>query len=292
MMMKMPRMFACLLMNLCLIVEAGTTETGAEADSDRDVFGIKMKYPTREGTRIWDSTHWDKHNYVMDARHDQNDPQGISGKRGNGTLTVSNGILTMAGEEPRLYISPFEGTTWRDTELTVYYLRAADNASRHAGMVAGVRSGPEGHTTTTPCDAHTYYGRMRHDGALDFAKELKHPASTSRERVPPEMAWPDGRLPFNRWIGWKFVCYNVDKGVKLEVYRDLSEARDGGDWEKVNETTDDGGWFTRTDCPEHSPIDERSDMRVLNGGAVLIRNTNIQDARYRWVTLREIQMPN
>jgi hypothetical protein len=282
---------ACLLASLCFSVGARTGKCQAEAASGRDVFGIKMIYATRDGTRIWNSAHWDKKNYVMETRHDRSDPHGISGKRGNGTLTVADGILTMAGEEPRLYINPFEGTTWRDTELTVYYMRVADNAARHAGMVAGVRSGPEGHTTMTPCDAHTYYGRMRHDGAFDFAKELKHPASASHERLPPEQAWPDGKLPFNRWIGWKYVCYNVGMRVKLEVYRDLTEAQDGGNWEKINETVDEGGWFTGTDCPEHNPVDGRSDMRVLNGGTVLIRNTNIQDARYRWVSIREIQSP-
>jgi hypothetical protein len=158
-------------------------------------------------------------------------------------------------------------------------------------MVAGVRSGPEGHTTTSPCDAHTYYARMRHDGAFDFAKELKHPSSAARERLPPEQAWPDGKLPMNRWIGWKFVCYNAGDAVKLSVYRDLAEGREGGDWVKVNETTDNGGWFSRTDCPEHQAIEGRSEMRVLNGGTVLIRNTNVQDARYRWVSVREIEAP-
>src|SRR5262245_54112765 len=115
--------FACLLVNLCLSVEAATGggETMATANSDRDVFDIKMLYPTRDGTRVWTSAHWDNQNYVMDARHDRNDPQGISGKRGNGTLTVANGVLTMAGDEPRLYINPYQDTTWRDTELTVYY---------------------------------------------------------------------------------------------------------------------------------------------------------------------------
>jgi hypothetical protein len=290
----MARKFLCLTMSLCLNVAAGTYKcaTGTEANSDRDVFGVKMLYPTREGTRSWTSAHWDSRSYVIDARFDPNDPQGNSGKRGTGTLTVENGVLTMAGEQPRLYIYPFQGVPWRDAELTVYYMRVADDASAYAGMVAGMRSGSDGHTTMMPCDAHTYYGRMRHDGAFDFAKELKHPASSAWGQVPAQTAWQGGKLPFNQWIGWKMVGYNAGGQVKLEIYRDLTEARDGGTWEKVNETADGGGWFSRTDCPEHNPTAGRSDVRILDGGTIFVRNTNIEDARYRWISIREIQAPN
>ena len=65
-----------------------------------------------------------------------------------------------------------------------------------AGMIAGVRSGADGHTTGTPCDAHTYYARVRNDGAFDFEKELQHPASATQSRVDPTTAWPpDGEVP-------------------------------------------------------------------------------------------------
>jgi hypothetical protein len=197
----------------------------------------------------------------------------------------------MAGMQPRLYIYPYDGAPWRDVELTVYYLRVVDDATAFAGMVAGVRSGANGHTTETPCDAHTYYARMRHDGAFDFAKELKHPSAAARARVPAAQGWPDAQLPRNRWIGWKYVSYNVGDAVKLETYRDLTEGKDGGQWVKINEITDSGGWLAATDCPSQRSVAGASAMRVLEGATVLIRNTGVTAARYRWVSLREIRIP-
>jgi hypothetical protein len=258
---------------------------------DRDVFGIRMLYSTRDGTRPWTSAHWTGREYVITDRLDGHDPQGISGKRGSGTLAVANGVLTMAGLQPRLYIHPYDAAPWRDVELTVYYRRVLDDDTAFAGMVAGVRSGTNGHTTGTPCDAHTYYARMRHDGAFDFAKELKHPAAAARARVPAAQAWPDAQLPRNRWIGFKYVSYNIGDAVKLEVYRDLAEGKDGGQWVRLNEITDGGGWVAATDCPTQHPVAGASDLRVLEGATVLIRNTGVTDARYRWVSLREIRTP-
>ena len=270
-----------------VFAQATNVATGGTS-ADRDVFGIRMLYPTRVGTRLWTSAHWTDREYVITERLDGNDPQRLSGKRGSGTLSVANGVLTMAGTQPRIYIAPYDGAPWRDVELTVYYQRVLDDATAFAGMVAGVRSGTNGHTTETPCDAHTYYARMRHDGAFDFAKELKHPAAAARAGV---QGWSDAPLPRNRWIGWKYVSHNVGDAVKLEVYRDLTEGKDGGQWIKINETTDSGGWVAATDCPAHRPIAGRSDMRVLEGATVLIRNTGVTDARYRWVTLREVRTP-
>jgi hypothetical protein len=259
-----------------------------QSENARDTFGIQQIYDTRTGSKVWTSAHWEKATYTLDERIDSHDPQGISGKRGSGMLTVADGVLTMAGEQPRLYIYPYAGFPWRDVEVTAYYMRVTDAAVAYAGMVAGIRSGPEGHSDN-PCDAHTYYGRMRHDGAFDFDKELKHPHSTSAHRVPADEAWPDGKLPRNRWIGFKFIGYNDGGVVKLETYRDLTEGQNGGTWEKVNSATDQTGWFASTDCALHNPTAGRSDVLILDGGTVLIRNTNIEDARYRWVSVREIQ---
>ncbi len=259
--------------------------------TDRDAFGIRMLYPTRDGARSWTSAHWTGRQYVVAERVDGQDPQGISGKRGSGTLTVADGVLTMAGPQPRLYIQPYAGTAWRDVELTVYYRRVLDDGTAFAGMVADVRSGTNGHTPETPCEAHTYYARMRHDGAFDFAKELEHPSAAARARIDPAQAWPEPPLPRDRWIGFKYVAYNAGGSVKLEVYRDVTEGKDGGQWLKVNETTDAGDWPASTDCPAHNAVAGRSTLRVLDGGSVLIRNTGVTDARYRWVSLREIQAP-
>jgi hypothetical protein len=229
--------------------------------------------------------------YAINSSTDENDPLGTSGMRGTGTLDVSEeGVLVMAGSEPRLYVYESEFGPWRNIEVTVYYQRVADDATAWGGLVIGARSGPDGHGDE-PCDAHTYYSRLRHDGATDFEKELMHSPSSTQSRVEPEVVWPpDGQLPFDTWIGYKYVIYNQPDGesVKLESYRDLGEGVDGGTWELINETVDDGGWSTQTTCDEHDPVDGESDLVFLEAGALLIRNTGITEARYRWLSIREI----
>lgn len=265
---------------------------GSGGASDLDVFGIRKLYPSSSTGAEWTSEHWDGDAYSIDEREDENDPSGLSGFRGTGTLEVTgDGELVMGGSQPRIYIYP--GTApWRDLEITVYYQRVEDEGQAYAGLVVGVRSGEDGHSSGTECDAHTYYGRVRNDGAFDFEKELKHPASATQSRIDPETVWPpDGEVPRNTWIGFKFVIYNVGSTVKLEAYRDMTTGENGGDWELVNETVDDGGWSVETDCAEHSPSGGESDLIVLEGGTTMIRNTDVTEARYRWVTMREIAPP-
>jgi hypothetical protein len=264
---------------------------GEAASGDSDVFGITELYPSAASEALWTSEHWTGGAYSITDRADDNDPLGISGIRGNGTLDVTGtGELVMGGSDPRIYVYEGEEGPWRDIEVTVYYQRVEDEGTAYAGLVVGVRSGPDGHTSATPCDAHTYYARLRHDGAIDFEKELEHPASATQSRIDPEEVWPpDGELPTGQWIGWKFVIYNLTaSSVQLEAYRDLTEGQDGGDWQLMNETVDDGGWSVETNCAEHSPTGGESDLVVVDGGAVLVRNTDITEARYRWMSIREI----
>jgi hypothetical protein len=254
-----------------------------------DVFGIRRLYPSAASGAEWTSAHWDGETYAISARRDSNDPSGLSGMRGTGTLEVDDGVLTMGGSQPRIYVYPADGSAWRDLEITAYYQRVTDSGTAYAGLVIGARSGPDGHTDATACDAHTYYARIRNDGAFDFEKELEHPASATQSRVNPTTAWPpDGEVPRSTWIGFKYVIYNVGQTVKLEAYRDMTNGASGGDWQLVNETVDDGGWSVETTCAEHSPSGGESDLIQLEGGTAFIRNTDVTAALYRWISIREI----
>jgi hypothetical protein len=211
--------------------------------------------------------------------------------RGEGELEVEDGELVMSGSQPRIYVYPQDGEEWLNVEVTVYYQRVSDQGTAYAGLVIGARSGADGHTTDNACDAHTYYSRLRNDGNADFEKELEHsPSSTRASTGLEDVLPPDGEAQAGTWIGWKYVSYNVpgQDAVKLEAYIDLSGGENGGDWQLVNETIDDGGWFTDTDCPAYSPSDGESDFVWLDGGTVFVRNTDVSEARYRWVSIREI----
>ncbi len=273
--------------------EAGESDPGAGGETGSvDPFGISELYPSASPASEWTSEHWSEGPYEIDGRTDDHDPLALSGMRGEGSVEVNaNGELVMGGSQPRIYVYPGSGGPWQNVEITVYYRRVEDAATAYAGLVVGVRSGADGHTDSNACDAHTYYARLRHDGAIDFEKELEHPASSTRSRVSPQTVWPpDGELPFDRWIGWKFVIYNLPSGdaVRLEAYRDLTEGEGGGDWVLVNQTVDDGDWSVETACSEHDPSGGESEMVILDGGTAFIRNTDVTEARYKWFSVREI----
>lgn len=248
---------------------------------------VAMLYSTLPGSAFWDSNHWDDGvARVITSGGDANDPTGWSHFRGAGTYEVNGqGILTMRGSEPRLYLNGPSGEVWKNLEATVYYKRIKDDGKWGGGIVIGARSGPEGHNNQSPCTATTYYGRVRHAGEADFYKELKHPSGEVRARVE---VWDDGPLPYHRWIGVKLVVYNTQnaESVRLELYRDLTEGVNGGKWEKLVEYTDTGGWGNAEGCPYAS-----DHIITQGGGAVLLRNTGIDEAHYKWFSVQEIIPP-
>lgn len=260
-------------------------------DPSLDVFGIRQLRPSRDGGATWSSAHWSRARYEIVRAGDARDPLGLSGLRGRGKLSVEQGELRMQGAEPRLYLYPTPRDPWRNVEVTLYYQRVADDGTGYAGVVIGVRADPEGHGSA-PCQAHTYYARLRNDGATDFAKELMHPSSQSAARVDPAGAFSEGGLPFGAWIGFKLIVVNQpDGGVLLESYVDLTEGEGGGRWQRVDRMVDDGGWEVPSTCAEHGAEGGRSRQIITAGGAVLIRNTGVDEARYRWLSVREIAGP-
>jgi hypothetical protein len=271
-------------------VDSGVALDAAfDAGSSRDVFGVAQLYPSADSPSEWTSAHWDGMSYEIDDRIDPRDPAALSGIRGTGTLEVEDGVLVMSGSQPRLYVYPPDADGWTNVEVTVYMRRVTDGDVAFAGIVIGARSGSDGHTTDMACDAHTYYARLRNDGRADFAKELEHPEAAVRATTGD--LWPDDAFPHDRWIGWKHVIFNRGGAVTLESYRDLAEGADGGEWELVARTEDDGSWTATTTCPRYAPAGSESTYTQLEGGAILVRNTEVERAEYRWVSVREIAPP-
>ena len=96
----------------------------------------------------------------------QGDPTGWSSKwRGS-----ENGEITVGGSE--------------EVKMTGFQPGLTVGGEPDGGLSVGVRSGRSvSHSPTKePCNATTYYGRMLHDGDMEFFKELKHPDGESRER--------------------------------------------------------------------------------------------------------------
>ena len=261
----------------------------------RDVFGIRMLYPTRTRGAVWDSSHWaDGRARTASAsrERDVRDETGWSALRGSGLRSPGMvidgwGVATLRGNQPRLYLDGTEdGVFWRNVEITMYYRRDRDDGAPTGGAVLGARSGPEGHAGA-PCTATTYYARLRHDGRQQFLKELSHPlaASVVGDRLLP------GGVPRDRWIGLKFVVYNLPDGaVRLEHYVDWSGGVDGGEFERVGILEDRGEWFVEQDS---ACVRDNRHVIVDGGGVVFIRNTlgAVGQADYRWVSVREIEPP-
>ncbi|MGH7898721.1 MAG: hypothetical protein ACREQQ_12260 [Candidatus Binatia bacterium] len=278
---------------------AEAAPTPSRSASDRDEFGIVKKLPTAPNGKSWASTHWANNKPRYITGRDPDDPTGVSESRSDqAQLRVDgSGVLeflgTSAGSEPRLHLNGGAAYFFNNLEITFYYLKQQDHDVNWGGMVIGARSGPEGHSKSDEfCDAHTYYGRFRNDGKYDFEKELKHPASAARSGTNIWNGATD--LPAGQWIGMKYLVYNVTVGgkqaVKLELYRDRSGGAGGGNWQKIGETVDSGGWAppqSGGNCPNHPP----DYVPTTGGGVIVLRNTGVIKDSYKWMSVREIAPP-
>ena len=76
-------------------------------------------------------------------------------------------------------------------------------------------------------------------------------------------------MPYDQWVGFKMVAIDqCDGGVRLELYRDLTDGKDGGQWEKILSHVDDGGWQTEDGEPLCGKPADRIITGAPSGGVV------------------------
>ena len=210
--------------------------------SSNDVLGVKEIYPTTSGAKEWFST-WNNGKARTFSGVDPSDSW-FDADHGDATYSVDGkGSFSITGSTPRMYIhDPTLKQGWGNVEMTVYAKRVSDSSTPWGGIegVARTNHGSTGSETANLCDSRGIDSRMRYDGKIDFEKETSHPNSSV---VNSKTMWSNG-LPYNTWIGYKFVVYDMaDGNVKVEQYLDTTDGANGGDWKKVNEFIDNGSNF-------------------------------------------------
>src|SRR5919106_2554172 len=271
--------------NTSIIITLSPSALGVQ----RDRFGISEIYPSAVNGTEWHSMWEDGHTRIIGSG--QRDPYDKNFEvTGNGEVTIDeiDGIATITGGAPRMRVPDID---FENVEITFYAKRISEEEEiSYQGFVAGARSK---HYTNDLCGANTYYGRFTYDGRVSFEKELFHghgnDAQYPSADEPSKYIWPeDEGIPDDEWIGLKFILKTLpnDDGVLLELYRDLTDGDNGGQWEKVLNYNDTGEWYVEAD---DGICDDYPHNKILfTPGFVFIRNDFIDQAQYKKFSIREI----
>jgi hypothetical protein len=244
---------------------------------------------------------------------------------GSGT---QSGQMKLFGDYPRVYVrkntsfSTPPGISaadkWNNVEITFYAYSTGDSGVGWAGLeaVAKTNHWPD----NWQCTTGGYGARMLFDGRVDFEKELYHTPNVNFQAGSISNYWTaaegsvSGKLPLNRWIGFKFVARNIDAGndgnyandtqVRLELYKEMSIGNvtnpappaDGGNWQLVTSYTDTGNLSSGTPCthttsPDDDPYGAASKAFTWPNYSVYLRTDGLSSSipqYYKWFSVREV----
>jgi len=313
---------------IILVVVVPITISGNERQIS--ALTVPAFYQSHSNIKPWTSDHWYKTRRVLSSRNrDKYDPSRLSQCRGSRKpevvpeeghpqIILDKGVMKMSGYQVRLYINPDlisysnrrlkwparNDEYYLNTEISVYYKRTGTDGKSGAGLVIGCRSNSKGHAkpVINYKNTHTYYARFRHDGKVDFVKEMTHPKSeyiyNGVNHTHGEL-FNDDDFPSDVWYGMKFIVYNLDtKRVKLELYIDKKSHADPdkidniNNWEMVDELVDDGTTFQAPVYANYTAHTDNGFKPITKGGGtIFIRNTDIQEASYKYFSVRELKYP-
>jgi hypothetical protein len=250
-----------------------------------DKFGIKMLYPSKPGGEQW---------YIR-ADHPEKDPQFRPqvplSKNSDGSFKVTDskirmGVWPSTGNHPEKITTYDEKelekkgymespSDWRNVEITGYV--KFNKGVNYDNFAWYARGGI--HTNGKECEGTAYKGQLYYSGKTRFAKEqwfvsyVFSPYKQSMDSIN------------GKWIGFKTAMYNIEKNgqiaVKLEIWLDKSN---DGNWQKVYDYIDDGGWGN-----DGQECGGRPDQIISWGGPLAVfRWDNADDVDIKDFSVREI----
>lgn len=249
-----------------------------------DKFGVRKLYPTKSGGEQW---FMNMANPTGDSRSFlYTEPSNAISKNADGTWKIKAPFVryhayTSSGYHPEL-ITTFNQKSlankgymqspndWKNVEMTGYI---KVNSFQQDDDTAWYNRGGR-HTSDQPCEGTGYKGDVYYSGKTRFPKEQWHSGGYSfSPTVSATTSLED------RWVGIKYVVYNfVLNGktvVKLENWLDN---KNNGNWAKIYEYTDTGGWGTQgTKCGG------ATDQIITWGGPI---------ATFRWDSAADVDIKN
>lgn len=233
--------------SLIIVVMVNHSTTIPETPSAPVPPAVKNLYPSQPDGMSW-RANWD----TGADEGWSNDPWVRVGAPDDVDYRSANGVLYVSGETSRFYVlDPEKKRQWGNIEVTVYGKRVQDDDVFYSGIVTSVRTnhGMSAPIEDAPCDSRGLSARLRFDGSADFGKETNHPTTIA---TPALQLFADG-LPYNQWIGYKHVVYDINggTGTHQELWMDLANGKDGGDWKLIASHDDHyGDGFGEEACAE------------------------------------------
>ena len=237
-----------------------------------DKFGIEEIYPVADNGAVWyinnENPQSDNNFYfrsLEDIDLDKEERQGEF-KMDAETGTERHGV--------RIHVDSPNGE-WKNVEMSGYF-KLLDGQDEFT-LIA--RHGPSYHEDGG-CDAYGYYGMLSAEGDAFFKKKTYHHGGgyTARTAVAENVV----SEVQDRWIGIKFMVYDVDNGdAKLELW--IDDGDETNNWKKVTEYVDDGEWET-----DESHCDRPEDYIIHSGTRASFRVDN-SEFEFKKLSVKEIE---
>ncbi len=259
----------------------------------KDIFGVNEIYPTAKNGREW----------FIDMEDPLNDK----------SFSITSDVPIVKNVEDGLYWSindtqirmnvdtPDSMQPWKNIEMTGYVkirsvydtnqedIDGADNGDSESlapDLTWRARGGS--HNSQNPCEGTALNGGIDVvNMEASWKKEIWHTGGYTDSRGSTK-ATENSLL--DRWIGWKTIMYNIDNdtSVKMESYID-----DNNDnvWKKVNEVTDEGGWFANSSDEEFNSANcnKAKDYIITNSGPIASFRADNIAFDFKNLSIREIQ---
>jgi hypothetical protein len=278
-----------------------------QLNSKYDKFGIEKIYPSKMGGEEWfmnmDNVFDDNQFYPFGVSHSkledfnlkiiQNGDGSWNLKSKDNLAKVRMNIHTSEGYHPE-QIETLDHAEleekgymqsekdWKNVEITGYIKLNNNNVPLSEGRFTWYTRGGH-HTESEPCEGVAYKGDIFFSGDTRFAKEQWH-VSYFFTDIKTDLKPIKGK-----WIGYKFVLYNVENQsdpsktiVKMENWIDYNN---NGKWVKINEYIDKGKWGD-----SGKKCEGKKDQLITWGGPIAtFRWDKADDVDFKSFSVREIQ---